>query len=265
MPIEVEVSAFFERLRQEARQLADAHGKNLLAETTASPLPTEDQVASQRLQSDISERWRQDSYFGYLDAAGKMMRFKLYVDGLHLPERDRIFIETNRVLDQLRKDISVDSLSPMLKNHFLNDVQSVETSLGVVPNLTQAQVALNKVKAIQALWHLAASQTVLSGHMAEINAITFDPTGQLLASGGPWEQSIRLWDILTGETKAMLAGHLDGVNVLAFTPDGQTLISGGGHFKGEDFTIRLWEVADSRTRSILDEHKDMVTTICSPL
>ncbi len=260
-PIEEDVKSLFERLRLEARQQAETYGKSLTSEAAISALPTQDQVTSQRLQADISERWRQDSYFGYLDAAGKMMRFKLYVDGLRLPERDRLVTETNRVLAQLRTEINNDNYSPGLKDLFQNELQGVENSMAGVPTLSLAQVALNQANKVETLWKLASSQVVLAGHAAEVNLVAFDPSGQWLASGGPWEQSIRLWDIFSGETQATLAGHTDGVNALLFTPDGKIIISAGGHFKAEDFTIRLWEAPGGRAIEVLDGHQDMVTTL----
>jgi WD40 repeat protein len=259
--IEEETTALYEQLRQGARQQAETHGKSLYAETSTSPLPTQDQVTSQRLQGEIAERWRQDSYFGYLDAAGKMMRFKLYVDGLRLPDRDRLVTEAHQALAQLHRDLGVDTVSAGLKERFQTEIQGIENALAGVPNLVIAQVALNKAHQAQALWRLATSQTTLNGHTGEVNSVVFNPGGQWLASAATLDQNIRLWDIFSGETYAMLAGHTDGVNTLLFTPDGQTLASAGGRYKGEDFTVRLWEVPGGHSKAVLDGHTNMVTTL----
>ncbi len=259
--ISEETTALYERLRQAARQQAEVYGKNLYAETSTSPLPTQEQATSQHLQAEIAERWRQDSYFGYLDAAGKTMRFKLYVDGLRLPDRDRILSEALQALAELRSGVEVDALSPGLKQRFQADTQGIDLALSGIPNLMNAQVALNKAHQAQALWRLATSQATLSGHTGEIKTLAFSPGGQWLASAGELDQAIRVWDIFTSEMHAMLAGHTDGVNTLLFTPDGQTLVSAGGQYKGEDFTVRLWEVPGGRAKAVLDGHKNRVNTL----
>ena len=40
------------------------------------------------------------------------------------------------------------------------------------------------------------------------------------------DKTVRLWDAVTGEHKAMLTGHTDEVSSVAFSPDGTTLASG---------------------------------------
>ena len=63
------------------------------------------------------------------------------------------------------------------------------------------------------------------------------PDRPLVATGSQ-DQTIRLWDLSTGDELAILEGHEFTVGGLAFTPDGRTLISGSG-----DDTVRLWDVS----------------------
>src|SRR5262249_820031 len=59
-------------------------------------------------------------------------------------------------------------------------------------------------------------------------------------------KTVRLWDVKTGETKAILQGHTSFVNSVAFSPDGLTLASGS-----KDATVRLWDVKTGQTKATL--------------
>jgi len=53
------------------------------------------------------------------------------------------------------------------------------------------------------------------------------PTGGFSPTGGG-DQTVRLWNVATGEALAVLHGHNDGVTALAFSPDGKWLASAAG-------------------------------------
>ncbi len=400
-----QIGALIERLRQDARQQGEVVGRNLYAEIGRSPIPSSDLAVSQRLQAEITERWRQDTYFGYMEAAGKTVRYKVFVEGLRLGDRDRLGAEATELVEQLKKDLSHARLPAGLATRFNNYTESCdaslrprlapkpapkpappaeepaaettlspETSPGVaeiesqgaedvtdieavtdktipvdktqtenemlavegsedsgalqetlipdetkpvieqvdletvttsqvesvpegpapvastasvtaaaeitaelaesqkpaapiygVPSLTQVQAALDTIRQAQALWMTATSRNVLAGHTGEINALAFSPAKNgermVLASAGSWDQSVRLWDPLLGDSLGVLNGHGDAVNSIAFNPDGTLLASAGGVFKGQDFTIRLWDVASQKSLAILDWHTQMVNKI----
>ena len=58
---------------------------------------------------------------------------------------------------------------------------------------------------------------------------------------GALDNTIRLWDAVTGAHKHTHYGHSSYHDNLAFSPDGGTLASGGGGLSGEGNTIRLWD------------------------
>ena len=76
-----------------------------------------------------------------------------------------------------------------------------------------------------------------TGHTRWINSVTFSPDGETIASGS-YDDTIRLWDAVTGELKRTLTGHTAEVFSVAFSPDGKTIAS--GNF---DSTIRLWAIS----------------------
>ena len=75
-------------------------------------------------------------------------------------------------------------------------------------------------------------------HKGFVNSIAFSPDGATLASGSA-DNTIRLWDVETGQLLHTFIGHRDAVNSVAFSPDGATLASGSS-----DNTFRLWQLSE---------------------
>jgi WD40 repeat protein len=55
------------------------------------------------------------------------------------------------------------------------------------------------------------------------------------------DQTVRIWDVVTGQQKAQMNGHQGAVHALALSPDESLLVSSGA-----DKTIRLWDVTGGR-------------------
>jgi WD40 repeat protein len=78
--------------------------------------------------------------------------------------------------------------------------------------------------------------------------VGFSPDGTLLAAWGQ-EYTVAIYDVATGEQRAVLTGHTDWVGRTRFSPDGTMLVSTGG-----DSTIRLWDVATGEQQALLEGH-----------
>ena len=74
------------------------------------------------------------------------------------------------------------------------------------------------------------------GHKDGVLTVCFSSDGTTLASGSD-DNSIRLWDVKTGEYKAKLDGHNNAIFIVCFSPDGTTLAS-----CSRDNSIRLWDL-----------------------
>ena len=69
-----------------------------------------------------------------------------------------------------------------------------------------------------------------------VYSVAFSPDGGTLACGDG-DNTVRLWDVKTGEPKGVFTGHTREVASVSFSPDGKTLASGS-----VDRTVLLWKV-----------------------
>ena len=78
-----------------------------------------------------------------------------------------------------------------------------------------------------------------TGHTFPVNVAVFNPEGTLVASAG-MDNSVKLWDVMTGRELRSLYGHAKEVKLLAFRPDGMRFASGG------DDSVKIWEVESGK-------------------
>ena len=93
------------------------------------------------------------------------------------------------------------------------------------------------------------------GYTAGISSVAYSPDGITLASGH-WDNTVRLWDAITGEHKQTLTGLTDDVLSVAFSPDG-SMLAGGSY----DKTICLWDVVTGAHQHTLTGHMGRVTSV----
>jgi len=98
-----------------------------------------------------------------------------------------------------------------------------------------------------------------------VEDLEFSPDGKLLAVGG-LDNTLRLWDLATGEARAMQKPKAS-VFSLAFTPDGQWLVTGWGdgtlHFqrptgKGPTASIHFRDEEDAALVLDGEGHADLL-------
>ena len=70
------------------------------------------------------------------------------------------------------------------------------------------------------------------------------------------DETIKLWDLATGQETLTLKGHDKTVECVASSPDGKQLASGSG-----DKTIKLWDVATGEETATLNEHTNYVMSV----
>jgi WD40 repeat protein len=102
-------------------------------------------------------------------------------------------------------------------------------------------------------------------HDSRVLSVSFSPVclrgaspegiGQILASGND-DQTVKLWDVQTGQCLKVLEGHTGWVWSISFSPDGQTLASGS-----LDYTVRLWDVSTGQCSKELNGHTGWVWSV----
>jgi WD40 repeat protein len=78
----------------------------------------------------------------------------------------------------------------------------------------------------------------LEGHSSEVNGVAITPDGCRAVSGS-YDDTLRLWDLESGQTIRVLQGHTDTVWLVAVTAEGLRAVSGS-----KDKTLRLWDLWD---------------------
>ncbi|MEA5605463.1 serine/threonine-protein kinase [Nostoc sp. UHCC 0252] len=97
--------------------------------------------------------------------------------------------------------------------------------------------------------------STLSGHAWAVLTVAFSPNGKILATGSD-DNTIKLWEVNTGQLICTLVGHSWSVVAVAFTADGETLLSASC-----DKTVKLWKVSTAEEIVTLSGHVDSVSAV----
>src|ERR1700721_2210858 len=114
----------------------------------------------------------------------------------------------------------------------------------------------HSIKVLQGVeynWPLCLS--TLECHSSTVYSVVFSPDGLRLASGSR-DNTVRLWDVMSGTNTATLQGHSSNVFSVVFSPDGLRVASGS-----QDKTIRLWDVMSGVNTATLQGHSSTVKSV----
>ena len=114
---------------------------------------------------------------------------------------------------------------------------------------------INPISIIASLPSGILLERTLKGHFNWVRSVAYSPDGQTLASGSD-DNTIKLWNVNTGNLLQTFTGHSDLVWSVAYSPDGQTLASGSW-----DKTIKLWDVKTGKLLQTLEGHSDLVWSV----
>ncbi|KAJ5899031.1 hypothetical protein N7495_003775 [Penicillium taxi] len=106
---------------------------------------------------------------------------------------------------------------------------------------------------VEKSWSLCLQ--TLEGHSDSVLSIAWSPDGTRLASGS-MDDTVRIWDLATGQSVSTLEGHRGLVRSIAWSPDGTRLASGS-----MDDTVRIWDLATGQSVSTLEGHRGLVRSI----
>jgi serine/threonine protein kinase len=95
---------------------------------------------------------------------------------------------------------------------------------------------------------------LLTGHSGPVRAVAMTPDGSRAVSASD-DQTLRCWDLQTGQTTQVLRGHTGAVTAVTVTPDGYHAVSAS-----DDKTLRIWDLQTGQAR-VLTGHTDEVDSV----
>ena len=96
-------------------------------------------------------------------------------------------------------------------------------------------------------------KTILAGHTSTVDAVVYSSDGKTIATAGDWtSNTVQLWDVGTGETKAVVTGYTH-INAVAYSPDGKIIATGGKYRKN---SLQLWDARTMELTTTFTEHTD---------
>jgi WD40 repeat protein len=102
---------------------------------------------------------------------------------------------------------------------------------------------------------VGACLQTLTKHSSWVTCVAVSPNGQTFASSS-LDDTVKIWNLHSGEELLTLRGHTRGVNAIAISPDGKTIVSGS-----DDYTIKFWSYHTGTLLGTLTGHSRDVNSV----
>jgi small GTP-binding protein len=100
--------------------------------------------------------------------------------------------------------------------------------------------------------HVDQSRMVLRGPTCSVVGMAITPDGKTVVSGS-YDNTLRVWDLETGQCRATFEGHTGAVRGIAVTPDGKTVVSGS-----DDNTLKVWNIESGKCLATFGGHQGVI-------
>jgi WD40 repeat protein len=95
-------------------------------------------------------------------------------------------------------------------------------------------------------------------YRAEVNSVAFSPDGRTVISGLS-DNTIKLWELTSGNLLKTFKGHSNSVESVTFSPDGRTFVSGS-----LDYRVGLWDISKDRPIGTFKHSSIVLSVMFSP-
>jgi len=95
----------------------------------------------------------------------------------------------------------------------------------------------------------------LLGHTSSVRSLAISPDNTTIVSGS-YDNTIKVWDLATGQLKATLTGHSSEIESVAISTDNSTIVSASG-----DKTVKVWDLKTGELKATLTNHKDWIWSV----
>jgi WD40 repeat protein/serine/threonine protein kinase len=235
------------------------------------PYPRQTPKAADALADSLNNRALSLYDLGKIEEAKQVWQQALQVDPHHVeatynqgPVLWRQGMLTDDVLVRQLEEVRATQSEGWQPNYLLALVQiergDGDTALSLLretaqrtPEQKEVRILLERVQS--GAHPLVRRLRTFSGHTGSVTSVCLSADGRFALSGSD-DQSVRLWEVASGQCLRTFSGHTDWVASVSLNADGRFALSGS-----LDNTLRLWEVASGGCLRIFGR-TGLVTSVC---
>ncbi len=256
------ILGLLEKLKEEAVGRARKEWKTLVAEfgeLVSPPEDTEEELIRREkaITNESQNIWSLIERNTYLEALAALDRIASGAEERTKKLDDLRSFKTARrkAIDRARRELETFQQEDFRQWHYpkADDEDKIakwmeiyEAALGENTR-AQAEEIPNRILDLRGFVMQATMQCLytLRGHIGSVNAVSYSPDGDSLASGGA-DRTVLIWEMASERFEHTFTGHKDDVYTISYSPDGKHIASGS-----RDNTVKVWDITSEKLLSTL--------------